>query len=58
MKLAEIPAKVRRDPKLANAFTRRSFLKQSSVLIGAAGFGALGRASTALGQTAAQSRWH
>ena len=55
MKLAEIPAKVRRDPKLANAFTRRSFLKQSSVLIGAAGFGALGRASTALGQTAAQS---
>ena len=55
MKLAEIPAKVRRDPKLANAFTRRSFLKQSSVLIGAAGFGALGRATTALGQTAAQS---
>ena len=48
MKLAEIPAKDR-------TFTRRSFLKQSSVLIGAAGFGALGRAKTALGQTAAKS---
>ena len=54
MKLAKIFPNDNRDPKLVKAFTRRNFLKHSA-LIGTAGFGALGLAQTALGQTAAKS---
>jgi para-nitrobenzyl esterase len=54
MKLAKIFPNDNRDPRLVKAFTRRNFLKHSA-LIGTAGFGALGFARTALGQTAAKS---